>query len=498
MMTIRTRLALWYSGLLTLLIITFSIAIITMSRVIILQTLDGWLAEIAAAVVTHIEINPEMDSVTFHADATLHTPGISFQLWQIANTHTGASMEPLAIYDSEKLISNASAYPLNAAGLHVSEPHFGSIPMNNILERVHTHPVYTAAGVLMGVVQVSTPIQSTLQSNRLLLLITLLAAVLCIGISIGLGIGLSRHLLKPVKAITAAAASIVDAQALSTRLDWQGPQDELGELTAVFNSMMERLEHLFTVQQRFVGDVSHELRTPLTSILGNLELISLYGVEQEALDAIQREAKRMKRMVDDLMLLTRADYGELELEFYSIDLDTIAIAVYEATVERLQDRNLSIIMERVEPVSIVGNGERLRQLLANLLHNATKFTGDGGSVALAVYREDSQAIITVRDTGIGISAENQKHIFDRFFQADTARVYRDETDGAGLGLSIVRWIVDAHHGTIEVQSVVNEGTLFRVCLPLEMKAPQSQPPGVDATAIATLKIKTQPRMGCNN
>lgn len=468
-MTIRTRLALWYSGLLTLIIIIFSIAVISVSRVTTLQAVDQWLAQVADTVIANIEIettSAQVDDVSLRSVDNLHTPGLSIQLWHIANSRTGQHHAPVTLFDSEAF--NYTSTSLNVTALLATEPQYDIITINNVAERVLTRPIYTDTGIHYGVVQVSTPIQSLTLSNSQLLLIIVISALICIIFSIVLGISLSRHLLKPVNAITHAAATIVDAEDLSTRLDWQGPKDELGELAEVFNHMMARLERLFNVQQRFIGDVSHELRTPLTSILGNLELMSLYGVEQDSMDAIQRETNRMNRMVNNLLLLTRADYGELELEFYPIDLHIIAKSVFDEAVIHAENRQLSI--ERLEPVEMVANGERLRQLIANLLHNAIKFTNDGGNVSLSVFKEQDAVIIEVRDTGIGVSQDNQKHIFDRFFQADTSRVHRDDTDGAGLGLSIVRWIVDAHQGSIDVQSDINQGTVFRVQLPNRNKA----------------------------
>jgi signal transduction histidine kinase len=372
----------------------------------------------------------------------------------------------LLLGQSKSLDPDADAF---VANLHQQRSNrFQYQTINNVQNRVLVYPLRTESAFKsrVGVILVATSIEEIIESNRNLIIITAISATICILVSIALGLWLSSHLLKPIKNIQQAAADVAEAEDLSTRLTWVGPIDELGELTEVFNHMMARLEHLFNVQRRFIGDVSHELRTPLTSILGNLELIQKYGFDQSSLDAIYRETLRMSRMVNDLLLLTRSDYGDLELDFYPIDLEELALTVYEEALNRAQKRNLSISIKDIEPVQIIGNGERIRQLMSNLLHNAIKFTDDGGKIMFSVYRQGQDAIIEVQDTGIGISEEHIKRVFDRFFQADPSRIHHDESDGAGLGLSIVSWIVTSHNGTIDVKSTLGEGSRFRVRLPI--------------------------------
>jgi signal transduction histidine kinase len=208
-----------------------------------------------------------------------------------------------------------------------------------------------------------------------------------------------------------------------------------------------------------------------------------YGHDPESMDVINREARRMSRMVNDLLLLTRADFGELQVDFYPIDLDTIAMDVYEQALMLCKDRELTMQMGRIEHVRIEGNSDRMRQLMLNLMSNAIKFTGDGGQITLSVYKENDRAVIKVEDTGIGISDEDKARIFDRFFQADPSRTRdnqtSDEVDGAGLGLSIASWIVNIHNGSIDVQSTLGEGTTFLVRLPMtqDTDSRRGKPPG---------------------
>lgn len=470
-MTIRKRLALWYSGLLALIIIIFSVVVIAVSRVTILQTVDNLLSDAAHQIVDVLD--PVFESETgigsdslmplTDDEATFDEPGVSVQIWRIER---GAGEPSLTLLYRSSDLANWST-PLDPNYIDSESLQYNSVSVANRPVRVITHPYYNDAGEELGVVQVATPMRTIVNSNDQLLVITLISAVICIGVSVGLGLWLSDHLLKPIERITKTAATITAAQDLSTRIQWDGPPDELGKLTDAFNHTLERLEHLFELQQRFISDVSHELRTPLTSILGNLELIERYGMDQESLDVVYRESARMSRMVNDLLMLTRAEFGEVDVDFFPVDLDVLALEIYEQVLVIAKDRRLSIVLERIDPVQIDGSADRLRQLLLNLLSNAVKFTTDGGHIALSVYPQGNNAVIEVSDTGMGISEEDLQHIFDRFYQVDMARTHTDEADGAGLGLSIARWIVDIHKGEIDVRSKVGKGTHFRITLPKE-------------------------------
>lgn len=456
-----------------LVIIIFGVAVITVSRVTLLQTVDRILRETVADIQRSMDPQPiaeleEMDEfeIIFRSDDFFHAPGFSVQVWRTFQNETLLD-DPVLVRSSNDVAIMTE--PLDPNYLASTEIRFNSIVVNSVAERVITAPFLSRDGEMIGVIQVGTPLRAVADANDQILVITLISAMICIVVSIGLGMWLSKHLLKPIEGIKEAAGSIANTSDLSTRLKWDGPDDELGELTKVFNHMMERLENLFEVQQQFIGDISHELRTPLTSILGHLEIIDKYGVDADSIDALHRETERMSRMVNDLLLLTRADVGEMQIDLYRIDLDAIALEVYEQGLTLAKDRDLKILIDKLEPVTMTGNSDRLRQLLSNLLTNAIKFTPDGGSVSLSIFSEKNNAIIEVSDTGIGINETDLTRIFDRFFQADSARVHRHEFDGAGLGLSIARWIVDIHQGKIEVNSEVGEGTQFRVILPMNIK-----------------------------
>ncbi|MCO5186814.1 MAG: HAMP domain-containing histidine kinase [Anaerolineae bacterium] len=271
------------------------------------------------------------------------------------------------------------------------------------------------------------------------------------------------RMLAPLDTIIEAAAKITSANDLSLRIPYDGAQDEIGRLTQVFNQLMARLEHLFRAQQRLLADVSHELRTPLTSIRGNVDVMRYIGMaDKESLDAIDEEAERMTRLVNNLLTLARAEVGGLPIRHELVDLDTIFLDVYNQVL--LLNRPVKLSVKEVDQVRVLGDPDRLKQLILNLVENGTKYTPPGGTVTMNLTKTNRMARIIVSDTGVGIPADALPHIFDRFYRVDKARTRAQ--GGSGLGLSICKSIVDAHKGTIVVRSEVDQGSTFTVTLPV--------------------------------
>lgn len=463
-MTIRSKLAVWYSGLLITIILVLSLAVITVSRASMLSAVDNALDETAGTVIRNIRVLPALNDINyrtrlaFQSEAIFAAPDISVQVWQ---THdSGMVIDPLLARQSNYLDGELDT-ALHDDALHTTTIDFASTIINDIPGRVATRP-FNAGGQPVGVIQVASPIQTITNANDTLTVIVFIAATISIIISIMLSMWISARMTRPIQQLTQAAGKIVESEDLSTRLLWDGSVDEMGNMIQVFNRMMERLEHLFNIQQRFVGDVSHEMRTPLTSILGHVEIMQRYGADDESLDAIHREAERLARMVSDLLMLARADNGELQIDLGIVDVDTVILQVYEQTLMLVQQRDLKITLKDIQPCRIEGNSDRLKQLLLNLISNAIKFTPDGGKISLSLMKENEQAVICIEDSGIGISEDDVLHIFDAFFQADSSRRRQAESDGAGLGLSIVQRLVKAHKGTITVESKPDKGTIFEV------------------------------------
>jgi two-component system OmpR family sensor kinase len=470
-MTIRSKLILWYSGLLAVIIIVFGTAVFFVSRLTLINSVDTTLDETVDQVLKNssAELVREFGSpsriVIFFPELDIfRASGVVVQVWDMSG-------EPRLLRASSNLEDYTQ--PLDAAALH-PDPSTYQSPTHEDATNIYTYVTVTSGTwrVLTRpidvwgrpvILQAATSFETVNMATNALLVILAVSMTISIIGSIGIGLLLAQRTLKPIDTVTRAAAKITAADDLKTRLEWDGPPDEIGRMISVFNDTMERLEHLFSVQQRFVADVSHELRTPLTAIRGHVDLIRRYGMDADSLDAIASELERMSRLVSDLLLLAKADYGGLTLNMQSLDLDVVVGETFREARILAKDRDLKITVLDFEPVRVNGDADRLKQLLLNLLSNAIKFTPDGGQIILNLRKTDADAVMEVADNGIGIAPDDLKRIFDRFYQAEPSRVRKGE--GSGLGLSIARWIVEAHGGKIAVTSEIGVGTTFTVTLP---------------------------------
>ncbi|MCK2241146.1 MULTISPECIES: cell wall metabolism sensor histidine kinase WalK [unclassified Crossiella] len=279
-----------------------------------------------------------------------------------------------------------------------------------------------------------------------------------------------RRGLRPLTAISATAAAIGSGD-LSRRVAGAGARTEVGRLGTALNAMLAQLETAFAQRgaaterlRRFVGDASHELRTPIATIRGYAELFRRGAASRPddlalAMRRIESEAERMGVLVDELLLLARLDQGR-PLEREPVDLTALAAdAVADANTVSGHDFRL----DAASPVVVTGDATRLRQVLGNLLDNVRRHTPPGTTATVRVATEAGQAVLTVADTGPGLSKAAQAKVFERFYRGETARA---EQDGAGLGLSIVDSVVAGHGGTATVHSGPSGGTTFRITLPL--------------------------------
>jgi signal transduction histidine kinase len=493
-MSIRTKISLWYAGVLTLIITAFSIAVFGVIQVTIINSIDNELTRSSTDIIESIRIIPLGEFGTLETDVVFrqhdmfYIPGLSVQVWQ---THRDTNnITPILLQSSFDL--SETTVPLDPSQLSSNEPTFTNIMFNGTPERVITRPFTTVNGEQLGVIQIASSTLILEQVTDGVLTIMISVTILGVLVSIVLGMMVSYRALRPIKEITAAAEQVSTTNDLSTRLPTNVPNDEIGHLTNVFNHMMTRLEYIFGVQQRFVADLSHELRTPLTAIQGNLDMIKRFGADEESIQAIQEETKRMTRMVNEVLMLARADYGDITIDLYPIDLDHVVSDCFKTlpALAQARNRNLKFTIGRHEPVHIKGNYERLVQAVANLAINAIKFTPNSGTITISVYpRDEEHGVLEIRDTGIGIADKDMAHIFDRFYQVDHSRRHFTDEDGAGLGLSIVKWIVDTHNGTIEVDSEKDKGTTFRVVLPLLKESTQSHAVESHTKHIATAQLE---------
>lgn len=358
--------------------------------------------------------------------------------------------------------------PFDPEALKTDVPIFSSVPFDETQLRVLTLPVLNESnGEVVGYLQLAESLATVDKARELLLFILLGGGLIAIGVAAFVGWISAGTALRPIGQVTSAALQITQADDLSRRVGHSGPQyDEVGQMVTAFNDTLERLENLFQTQRRFLQDVSHELRTPLTAIRGNIDLIRRMGnADQISLDAVTAEVDRMTRMVRDLLLLVQAETGKLPLAEDVVELDTLMLEVFQQA-KILSNDQIKVSIGQEDQARVIGDRDRLKQVMLNLVANALEHTNKNGSVTLSLARVEDHARFTVSDTGSGIPKEELAHIFERFYRVDPARK-RKNRGGAGLGLSIAYWITRSHRGRLEVASEPGKGSTFSVWLPLQ-------------------------------
>jgi heavy metal sensor kinase len=333
--------------------------------------------------------------------------------------------------------------------------------------RVLIMPVLTA-GQVTNVVQVGISLENMYNTLRRFVLI--MAALFPLGLLLAGGGGwlLARRALSPVDHMTRSAQRI-SGEHLTERLLETGTGDELDRLARTLNEMLTRLDESFRQVRQFSADASHELQTPLTILKGEIEVALRSGRTPEeyqgVLTSSLEEIERISRLVEGLLLLARADSGVLRMDHKPVAVHELVAEVAAQMQKMADDQGVSLHLEKLTPVTLCGDREQLFRLLLNLMDNAIKYTPAGGRVTVSLHADASQALISVTDTGIGLSEAEQAQIFTRFYRAAQAR--SQSGGGAGLGLCIAQSIAEAHGGKIQVHSSPGQGSTFTVALPAE-------------------------------
>jgi two-component system sensor histidine kinase BaeS len=279
-----------------------------------------------------------------------------------------------------------------------------------------------------------------------------------------LGIILARALTHPLRDLTTGIRAIARGD-LKQNVKVKS-KDELGELAAAFNQMSADLDRLIQARRQMTADIAHELRNPLTVIGGYIESMreGVLKPTPERLNSIQVEVQHLQRLVEDLRILSQADAGELRLNREPVSMSALLERMAQS-YRPLADRQQITLTNKVMPdlPEINADPDRLAQVLGNLITNSLRYTPKGGEITLEALQEDNHLLLSVRDTGHGISPEALPYIFDRFYRADPARTRGDES---GLGLAIAKSIIEAHAGTISAESQLGTGTTIKINLPL--------------------------------
>jgi heavy metal sensor kinase len=269
--------------------------------------------------------------------------------------------------------------------------------------------------------------------------------------------------LQPVAALGAAAGEI-GVTRLDKRLPVRGTRDELDKLAEEFNETLSQLEKAVGEMKQFTASISHELRTPLAVLRGEAEIALMQSSSPEqyrrVLTSQLEEFEKLTRMINQLLTLARAESGEVAIARDPVDLSSLVQSIAEQLEPVATSKNLKLLWHCQPGVTISGDAGWIERIVLNLIDNAIKFTGPGGQVSVEVLEEGSNRILRVRDNGIGMSPDAVPHIFERFYRADPSRSNR--ADGAGLGLSLVKWAVDQHQASIDVETSPDKGTAFRI------------------------------------
>jgi heavy metal sensor kinase len=458
-MPIRIRLTLWYTFLLGVILITFSLLLYWVLKFSLHNQVDSNLQDraqqVGAGIQTQAVIRQRGDVVGIEIPelSVFSSPATFIQVVQTdgelvtATENLGKQRIPA---DTDILRANQDGHSI-----------YKTLTTDNTHLRIYSAPI-TFGTRVVGAIQVGQSlkeVEETLNQVLVILIAGTVAAMMLAGV---VGAFLAWTTLRPIEKINRAATSIVSAQDLKQRLPVSDTNDEIDRLIVTINDMLERLDNFFQAQVRLSADVSHELRTPLTVIRGNVDLLRRGAASDpselnEALSIIDGELDRMSRIVADLLLLSQADAG-LSLRMRPVELDTIILDVYRQA--RVTANGVNIQLGHEDQAVIQGDADRLKQLLLNLVTNALKHTPPSGYITLSLYREPEWIRITVADTGRGIAPTALPHIFERFYRAED-----DNQKGTGLGLSIAQWIAQAHGGQITVTSELGKGSLFTLWLP---------------------------------
>lgn len=470
-MSIQNRLLFIYTTIFSIAFIIFALIIYTLPRDRVLAEIDADLEALAAEVVQPGPLPEELKNMETASSFML----IVDRQGNIVDRSTNLS---LSNYDGV-LDPDGFGLEQTVSLVRIEE---------NTLLRVLTTPLVLSNDqgetVFVGHLQVARLLDSYESFNRVLL-IALLIGLAAATASLFIAVLLTPRLFKPLDDMAEVARQITRADDLGRRVPDTGRADEIGDLARAFNQTLERLERLFTTQHRLLADVSHELRTPLTTVRGNIDLMRRMGmVDPDSMVAIQDEIERMTRLVGDLLLLARADSGGLPLHWQTVELDDMLFEVYRQV--SLLDRGVEVVLTAVDQVRVNGDPDRLKQLILNLVDNAIKYTPRGGKVRLSLSKANGWSTIEIADNGIGIPEDDLPHIFERFYRVDKARSRGQ--GGSGLGLSIAKWIADAHGAVLQVQSEMNVGTTFTIKLPVLEVIEEEPVVDEDTTPTSRLRI----------
>ncbi|WP_019638405.1 sensor histidine kinase [Paenibacillus fonticola] len=482
-MSIRLRLTAWYTGILAITLIMFGASIYGIVRYNIFLEVKKRLEEHGAQIeqAQNVSLSQGLDLQMDRGQILRLEDARIF--WQLNNYVLGSKRI------SEGMLNRQMVFPVPSIDQIGKKGKFQNITINGnsylLYERTLVY-----GNTIVGLLQLAADTNAEHRIMDQLKTVLLFGSFITIFVASSFGMFLARTSMMPIGKVIEAANGIQKGTDLSVRIEYDGPNDEIGRLIGTVNNMLARTERFYNEldeayanQRRFVSDASHELRTPLTTIRGNVDLIKkIWGREEnepmpmneeqlrsfslEAVSDIADEAERMSRLINDMLSLARADAGQTIEKEPQLLGPIVEEVVRRANFLPRQALWVQGDLSVIQDACIVGNKDYLQQMLFIFIENAFKYTPEG-QVSIDAISSGNQVGIRIKDTGIGMERSEIPQIFERFYRADPSR---GVTQGTGLGLSIAKWIIDEHGGSVEVITRRGEGTMFVIWLPVVFNA----------------------------
>lgn len=459
------RLVTWYAGVLTLVFILLgALTIILLREYLESNVLDTQARRARQIVDTLVAaVGRTGESGMAREVEELYAPEVNERFIRITRGDGRVVYASRAPHDGSFDPATVPAPSLAHTGVFLRKE---SLPKGSVLISAASN---AGAAASRYVVEVGVSTARTEETVRQVLLMLAIGLPVAVCVAVTGGFVLVRRALKPVDNLSQKAA-VITQHNLSERLPVVRTGDELERLSLSLNLMISRLEDAINSSKQFVADASHELRTPLAVLRGELENLAqdlqLKSQTRETLGSALEEVDRLAEIVEGLLALSRLDTGEVKPEWVRFDLAELVATTADQMSLLAEDKHITVVCDCAERVMVEGDQARLKQVVVNLLDNAIKYTPNGGRVRLKTAREAENAVMDVVDDGVGIPAEALPHVFKRFFRVDGSRSREHGVGGAGLGLSIVKSICDAHGARVEVSSTPGQGSCFRVRQPL--------------------------------
>lgn len=456
-LSIKQKVTLWYACMLVLIVLLLFGFIFSISRSLLQRESDSRLEELVLDFADEIDF--ENGVYELDDDVRFYENGVIFSIYDeqgrliAGSVPTGFPADTtLKAFSFQTFSASGNAWSVYDAALPYGEDQ-----------------ILWIRGIL--------PSETLFSVERTLFFVLLVACPLLIAVALLVGYSITRRAFLPIEEIRRTAETIGAGGDLSARIPTERTQGEIRQLAETFNEMFSRLETSFEHERQFTSDASHELRTPVAVITSQAEYSLLPDAtpeeQREGLEVILEQARKMSALISQLLMLARADSGTQQLTMAPVDLSLLASMTAEQCREAAARRQIRLDCEIAPGIMTEGDQASLVRVFLNLLENAIQYGRPGGFVKLTLAVQNDFAVCSIADDGIGIARENLERIWQRFYRVDPSR--NPGGSNTGLGLSLVKWIIEAHHGTIEAESGLGKGSCFTFRLPLQppaKKAPQ--------------------------